>query len=195
MNESRSGRKALMDTLPDFIDDPVHVLSVGINPSLHAVRAGYPFAFPRNRFWPALNASRLVAEPLTPGREAMRILSRRYGIGFTDVVKRPTPGLRDLRAADFAASVPRLLALLERCRPKLLWFHGKVAAREFKRRTGAPGAASVTWGMQDEVMAGLPCYVSPNPSPANAAYSLDDIVASYDALAALGVLAENGAAR
>ena len=33
--------------------------------------------------------------------------------------------------------------------------------------------------------AGALAFVSPNPSPANAAFSLDDLVASYDELAAL----------
>lgn len=169
-------------TLPDFIAEPLHVLAIGINPSLHAVRAGYPFAFARNRFWPALNASRLVTEPLEPGAAAMRTLAARYGIGFTDVVKRPTPGMKDLRAADFAAGVPVLLGKIERHAPRVLWFHGKTAAAEFVRRTG--GEPELCWGLQPGPVAGRPCWVSPNPSPANASFSLADLVASYDALAA-----------
>lgn len=177
-----------MQTLPDFIEEPVRVLGIGINPSLHAVRAGYPFAFPRNRFWPALNASRLVDEPLEPGIAAMHTLAARYGIGFTDLVKRPTPGLRDLSAADFAAGVPVLVEKIARFRPRVLWFHGKSAAREFARRSGH--AMDLRWGLQTERVAGCRCYVSPNPSPANAAYSLADLVASYDELAALAGYAD-----
>ncbi len=177
-----------MRTLPDFIDEPLYVLSVGINPSLHAVRAGFPFAFPRNRFWPALNRSRLLREPLTPGIAAMRTLGARYGIGFTDLVKRPTPGLKDLRAEDFSAGIAVLRGKLARLSPRLLWFHGKVAAREFVRRTGPGG--DVAWGLQDFLVEGLPCFVSPNPSPANAAYSLAEITASYDRLAALELMAD-----
>lgn len=173
-----------MQTLPDFIDEPLLILSIGINPSLHAVRAGYPFAFSRNRFWPALNASQLVERELTPGMEAMRVLSHRYGIGFTDIVKKPTRGLNDLRAADFAQWTPVLLEKIERFQPRILWFHGKVAAREFLKRTAA-SKRDLEWGLQGFEVCQVPCFVSPNPSPANAAYSLEKITASYGALATL----------
>ncbi|MGR8920511.1 MAG: mismatch-specific DNA-glycosylase [Gammaproteobacteria bacterium] len=174
-----------VETLPDFIAPGLRALVVGINPSLHAARAGYPFAFRQNRFWPALNASRLVDEPLEPGVAATRRLLEHYRIGFTDVVKRPTPGSRDLRAADFARDAPLLAAKVERAAPQMLWFHGKLAAREFCRRL-LPGAAEVgDWGEQAFRFAGARCFVSPNPSPANARYRLADFVASYDALAAL----------
>ena len=173
-----------MQSLPDFIDEPLLILSIGINPSLHAVRAGYPFAFSRNRFWPALNASRLIDRELAPGLKAMRVLSRRYGIGFTDIVKKPTRGLKDLKAADFAQWTPVLLEKIERFAPRILWFHGKVAAQEFLKRSLAP-KHDLTWGLQTFKVCQSPCFVSPNPSPANAAYSLEKIVASYDALATL----------
>lgn len=173
---------ATMDTLPDFVGPGLRVLAVGINPSLHAVRAGYPFAFPRNRFWPALNASRLVDEALVPGVAAMAVLLERYGIGFTDVVKRPTPGMRQLRAADFEQWAPVLAATVTRHRPAWLWFHGMVALRGFCRHAGA-GEVPGEWGAQPFVLFGARCYVTPNPSPANARYSLADITRHYDALA------------
>ena len=173
-----------MKTLPDFIDEPLLVLSIGINPSLHSVRAGYPFAFSRNRFWPALNASRLITEELLPTVSAMQVLSRRYGIGFTDVVKKPTRGLKDLRAGDFAHWAPLLLKKIERFAPSILWFHGKVAAREFFKRS-LEMTPDLKWGTQAFRVCGSRCFISPNPSPANAAYSLCTIVASYDELAKL----------
>lgn len=171
-------------TFPDFIVEPVVILSVGINPSLHAVRAGYPFAFPRNRFWPALNASHLLTESLVPGAAAMQILATRYGIGFTDVVKRPTPGLKALKAPDFARWAPLLHDKIKRFKPAIVWFHGKVAAREFLTRTLAQ-EVDIHWGLQDFSVIGAHCFISPNPSPANAGYALADIVASYDELADL----------
>jgi TDG/mug DNA glycosylase family protein len=162
----------------------LRVLAIGINPSLHAVRAGYPFAFARNRFWPALNASQLISEPLVPGPAAMRVLARRYGIGFTDVVKRPTPGMKDLSAAEFAAGAVVLAAKLARYRPPILWFHGKVAARAYLRHAGL-GDHEPVWGVQPFRVAGAACFISPNPSPANASHGFADIVASYDELARL----------
>ena len=80
------------DTLPDYLRPGLDIVSIGLNPSLPSVRLGYYFANPRNRFWRALNASGLVPVALEPGVEAMELMLRHYGIGFTDVVKRPTAG-------------------------------------------------------------------------------------------------------
>ena len=172
------------DFFPDFMPQALVVLSIGINPSLHALRSGYPFAFARNRFWPALNGSRLLAEPLLPGLAAMAVLGARYGFGFTDVVKRATPGMKNLQAADYDRDAPLLLAKIRRHRPAVLWFHGKVAAREFLKRVTELGD-ELPWGEQAQRVEGARVYISPNPSPANASYSVADLVASYDGLAAL----------
>ena len=169
-------------TLADFIAGDLAILSIGINPSLHAVRAGFPFAFKRNRFWPALNASRLVDEILEPGIGATEYLLQRYRIGFTDVVKRPTPGAAQLRAQDFSEWAPVLAQKIVASKPAMLWFHGKLAVTGFCRSV-LPAQKSFSWGYQDYSILGTPCFVSPNPSPANASYSLQDIVASYDELA------------
>lgn len=172
------------ETLADFLPRPTVILSVGINPSLHAVRAGYPFAFARNRFWPALNGSRLVDAPLTPGPAAVLELGRRYGIGFTDVVKRATPGMRGLTQEDFERDAPRFRALVRELAPAVLWFHGTVAARAFLLRVGIAESA-VEWGEQAYTVDGAHVFIAPNPSPANARYRLADFIAAYDALAAL----------
>lgn len=187
-NRSPLSKKPLqtvpVKTLPDFIEEPLQILSVGINPSLHAVRAGYPFAFESNRFWPALNASRLIDKELTPGVHAMRILARRYGMGFTDIVKRPTRGIKDLRSADFARWAPTLLTKIDRFNPAILWFHGKTAAREFLKRAVQCNTVP-QWGLQPFRICRAACFVSPNPSPANAAFSLEYIIGSYNDLADL----------
>ncbi len=171
-----------MNTLPDFVAPGLRILSVGLNPSLPSVRAGYPFANPRNRFWKALNASPLVSEPVEPGVEAMEILLTREGMGFTDVVKRPTRGAGELRAADYRAGAPRLRALIESLQPAWVWIHGKLAWQQFLRHGGLEGADE-GWGAQSTPVAGARVFVTPNPSPANAAFSLDDLVAHYRAFA------------
>ena len=72
---------------------------MGINPSPYSVQRGHYFARPTSRFWPAFSRSRLSAparlalgvDLLGPDHDAALLP---YGIGFTDVVKRPTPGRR-----------------------------------------------------------------------------------------------------
>ena len=91
-----------MRTLPDLLEPGLRLVFVGLNPSEYSAREGYYFANPRNRFWPAFNRSSLLPGAL--GREctpADAALLLEYGIGFTDVVKRPTPQGSGLKAADY----------------------------------------------------------------------------------------------
>lgn len=183
-----------MITLPDFLDTDLILLSIGLNPSPASVRAGYYFAGRNNRFWLALNASDLIAvatlvQKLTPGASACRQLRQQARIGFTDVVKRPSRGAADLRAADFRAAdfrewVPHLAARIECYRPLVLWFHGKVAYRQYLHCRDQP-STDMDWGLQPRRQQGCRVYLSPNPSAANAVFRLQDLVADYNKLAAL----------
>lgn len=171
-----------MDTLPDIVAADMRLLSIGLNPSLPSVAAGFYFANPRNRFWKALNASALISDPVQPGPGAMQVLLAREGIGFTDLVKRPSRGAGDLRAADYRAGAPRLQAMIERYRPRYAWFHGKLAYTNFIRYTDA-AMGQPEWGLQQLRLGRTSLFVSPNPSPANAVYSLDDLLGWYNELA------------
>ncbi|MGD8378226.1 MAG: mismatch-specific DNA-glycosylase [Gammaproteobacteria bacterium] len=172
-----------MKTLPDYLAPGLRILSIGLNPSLNSVRAGFYFATRQNRFWKALNASRLVNEPVEPGVAGIERLFVTYRIGFTDVVKRPTPGAAQLRAKDFREWAPALSEKLTRFQPAVAWFHGKLAYNNFRRYADG-GSAATQWGLQPS-SPGLPAlFVTPNPSPANAVFSLSDLIGWFDALAA-----------
>lgn len=184
-----------MDTLPDWLAPGLRILSVGLNPSLLSVRRGFPFANPQNRFWRALNASGLLDEVLEPGPAAMQRLLEHHRIGFTDVVKRPTPGAAQLRAADFRAWAPVLTEKILDCAPRRVWFHGKLAFREYLKHGAlkiAPDVAAalegsgLDWGLQPLRIGGSQVFMTPNPSPANAVYSLDDLIVWYRRLAMFG---------
>ena len=172
-----------MNTLPDTVREGLRAIAVGINPSLPSVRAGFCFANPRNRFWPALNASRLVDAPLEPGPDSVAVLVERYGIGFTDIVKRPTAGSAELRAREFREGAARLEALVVRLEPGVVWFQGAQAWRAFARHSGWSVAGKVEWGPQPHTVGRARIFVTPNPSPANATYGLPALVKSFDALA------------
>ena len=173
-----------MSTLPDAVREGLRVIAVGINPSLPSVRAGFYFANPRNRFWPALDASRLVDTPLEPGPDAVSVLVERYGIGFTDIVKRPTARSGELRAHEFREGAVHLEVLIARFEPKVVWFQGAQACRAFARHAGWTLSGRIEWGPRHETIAGARVFVTPNPSPANASYALSDFVRWFDALAA-----------
>ena len=173
-----------MRTLPDLLEPGLRLVFVGLNPSEYSAREGYYFANPRNRFWPAFNRSSLLPGAL--GREctpADAALLLEYGIGFTDVVKRPTPQGSGLKAADYRRWAPLLRDKLLECQPQLVCFHGLMAYKSYLRY-GEGERESPELGLQPRGIGSSPVFVVPNPSPANARYSVDDLTAWYDQVAA-----------
>ena len=167
------------ETLTDFLQPGLDIVFVGLNPSTYSVRVGHYFANPRNRFWAALNRSGLVGEELGPERDYELA---RHGIGFTDVVKRPTPQASGLRAADYRQWAPVLREKLKHFRPRIACFHGMTGYRAYlKYGEGVDERPEL--GLQDRTIGGARVFVIPNPSPANAQYSLDDLVGWYRKLA------------
>ncbi|MGB5260858.1 MAG: mismatch-specific DNA-glycosylase [Gammaproteobacteria bacterium] len=173
-----------MKTLPDYLRPGLDIISIGLNPSLPSVREGYYFANPRNRFWRALNASGLVPETLVPGVAAMAVLQQKYKLGFTDVVKRPTAGGGELRAADYRKWAPLLRDRLLQHGPRIAWFHGKLAYSNYLKYAMEITPA-IDWGDQPLLIGASRVFLTPNPSPANAVFSLDDLVGWYRRLAVM----------
>lgn len=171
-----------MKTLPDYLRPGLELVSIGLNPSLRSVEAGYYFANPRNRFWRALRGGGLAPADLEPGPRAVRVLFDEHAIGFTDVVKRPSPGGASLRAADFRRWAPVLHEKLVANRPRIAWFHGKQAYAGYLRYALGRGEEAA-WGLQAAGEVPWRVFLSPNPSPANAAYSLEDLIGWYRELA------------
>jgi TDG/mug DNA glycosylase family protein len=178
----------MMRTLPDLLDKNMRVLSIGLNPSLPSVVAGFYFANPRNRFWKALNNCQIQEKPFTPSFNSCEDLLNTFNIGMTDLVKRPTAGCKDLKAADYRQGSERLLSIIPDSGPMTLWIHGKLTCQKLLQYFPQPSPATkdeIIWGKQSWTINESTVYISPNPSPANAAFSLDVISESYQALFAL----------
>ncbi len=167
--------------LPDYVRTGLNILSIGINPGRVSSELGFAFAFPRNRFWPAFNAAGLVPEQLVPSVQAVERLYRDYDIGFTDVVRRPTRQATELTAADWRAGAPVLLEKLQRHQPNIAWFHGKLAINNFLKYADL-GYASEDWGLQSFRIGATRLFLSPSPSPANAAIGLEFLIGNYRVL-------------
>lgn len=173
-----------METLKDYFEYDLKILSIGLNPSTISVVNGYYFANPRNRFWKALNASDLILEELEPSEASQEILFHKYKMGFTDVAKRHSSMGRDMLAADYKIYVPMLEAAIFKYQPKICWFHGKVAINNFLQYSSLK-KDKIDWGLQNFKIYKSCVFVTPNPSPANAAYSLDVLIEWYQKLNAL----------
>ena len=164
-----------MKSLPDYLAPGLKLLFVGINPSVHSSRAGHYYANPRNRFWGVLNSAELIPIPLSPEYD-FRVLE--FGVGFTDIVKRPTPGVKDLASSEFIDGAIKLREKLLLYQPTLVCFQG-VMVYERYLRFGEGIRRKVGLGLQQEKIGSSSCFVVPNPSPANAGFSFHVLVGWY----------------
>jgi double-stranded uracil-DNA glycosylase len=167
----------------------VDVVFVGINPSIYSVERGHNFARPGNKFWPSFSRSALSAAARSGlGVELLTFehdrLLLRYGFGFTDVVERATVKASEVRPREFQLGVSRLLDKLREFAPRFACFHGVTGYRHVRDALFKDGGA-IELGLQPLRVGPTRIFLAPNPSGANAHYSRDDQVRSYDALAAL----------
>jgi TDG/mug DNA glycosylase family protein len=173
-----AGSNASLKTLPDYLAQGLDVVFVGINPSLPSAQQGHYYANPRNRFWRAFNLAGMAPEPLGPETD-YRVLE--FGMGFTDLVKRPTRGMAELAPAEFRRGAVILRKKLLRYRPRFICFQGITAYRGFLRHIqGPPGRVAL--GLQANTLGPSGLFVVPSPSPANAVFSLEDLVSWYQRL-------------
>ena len=174
-------------TLPDLLRPELDIVFVGINPSLYSVAEGHYFARRTNRFWPAFSRSLLSqgarealgVEILLPQHDRALL---EYGFGFTDAVKRATARAEELPKHEFAKAAPLLAKKLERFRPRIACFHGVTSYRPLARALD-PAAGNESLGLQSARIGDTSLFVVPNPSPANAHFTLADQIAWYDRLA------------
>ena len=166
-----------LETLPDYLKPGLDIVLIGLNPSTRSVQAGHYFANPRNRFWPAVSASGLVGREVGPEDDAAML---EWGIGFTDLVKRATPQASGLTAADYRRDAPRLKEKILKVEPLIACFHGLTAYRAYLRYAeDIPSAGAIDLGRQEHSIGASRVFVLPNPSPANARYSLGDLTGWY----------------
>jgi double-stranded uracil-DNA glycosylase len=177
----------MMQTLPDLLHDGLELVFVGINPSLYSVAQGHYFARKTNRFWPCLSRSvlglrirqALGVDALLPEHDQ---LLPAHGIGFTDVVKRPTAKAAELGRDEFAAGAVALVARLEHHAPRVACFQGMMGYRPVATALGLAGR-DLMLGVQPILLGRTQVFVVPSPSPANAHFTPAQQTEWYNRLA------------
>src|SRR5271154_2187664 len=146
-----------MRTLPDYLRKGMKMILVGSNPGDRSARVGHYYAGRANQFWPILYESGVIPEPLSY-EDDRRLIE--FGIGMTDLVKRPTRAVEDLERQEFAEGRVLLAQKLEEMRPRVIAFNGKMVYEKF---AGRP----CKLGLQKEKLYGAHVFVLPTTSGEN----------------------------
>jgi TDG/mug DNA glycosylase family protein len=162
--------------LTDHIRPGVQILFVGINPGVRSAATGHHFAGYSNRFWKLLFESKLAPKPLTH-RDDWRLPD--WGLGLTNIIRRPSAGIDVLKPREYIAGRKRLIATVKHYRPHAVALLGVTIYRMLfpEYRTGR-----ISLGLQAKTLAGRPIFVLPNPSGRNAHYSYPAMLTAFRAL-------------
>jgi TDG/mug DNA glycosylase family protein len=166
-------RARRLRTLPDTVGPGMRLLICGLNPSIYAADAGVGYARPGNRFWPAALEAGLV----TRDRDPFHALDH-HALGMTDLAKRATRAADEVTSDEYRAGFARVARLVTWLRPGAVCFVGLTGYRQAVDR--AAGA-----GPQADGIDGVPVYVMPSTSGANASAGRATLVGHLRAAAAL----------
>lgn len=187
MGFTRAELQAYRDvSVPDLVGDEMRLLFVGINPGLWTAATQTHFAYPGNRFYPALFAAGIIdvlpdfAHGMTDAERAA-LLER--GIGISNLVNRATARADELSRVELRAGAERLRDTVRRWHPAVVAVVGITA---YRQAFGRPAAVS---GEQPEHLEGARLWVVPNPSGLNAHGTVATLAAAYaEPARAAGVL-------
>jgi double-stranded uracil-DNA glycosylase len=167
--------------LKDRIAPGVRVLLVGINPGVRSVETGHHFAGYSNRFWKLLFESGLVPEPIGY-EDDVRLPD--FGLGITNLIARPSPGIDDLVPAEYVDGWRVLERKVRKYRPRVIALVGVTLYRAIVPLV-SPGTrppVRITLGRQPLLVHGARVFVLPNPSGRNANYSYAEMLSAFRAV-------------
>ncbi|XP_016984307.1 uncharacterized protein LOC108048280 isoform X2 [Drosophila rhopaloa] len=150
-----SEEEVIKRTIPDHLCDNLDIVIVGINPGLFAAYKGHHYAGPGNHFWKCLYLAGLTQEQMNADEDHKLL---KQGIGFTNMVARATKGSADLTRKEIKEGSRILLEKLQRFRPKVAVFNGKLIFEVFS------GKKEFHFGRQPDRVDGTDTYIWVMPS-------------------------------
>ncbi len=163
-------------TVPDLIGADLRLLFVGINPGLWTAATQTHFAYPGNRFYPALLAAGIIDREIDRGvgmSDADRTYFLRRGLGISNVAHRATAKASELSADELRTGGEQLRALVRERGPRVVAIAGITAYRT------AFGRRDAVMGEQAEGFEGARLWVVPNPSGLNAHETVESLAVAY----------------
>jgi double-stranded uracil-DNA glycosylase len=175
--------------LRDRIVPDVRVLFVGINPGVRSAVTGHHFAGFSNRFWKLLRESTLVPEPITYEDDGRLV---EWKLGITNLIARPSPGIDDLRPAEYVEGWALLEKKIRKYRPAVVALVGVTLYRAIlplladvspAERRAARLSPDHVLGLRPETVHGARLFVLPNPSGRNANFTYVEMLEAFKSLA------------
>ncbi|NWR47218.1 TDG glycosylase, partial [Regulus satrapa] len=159
-----SEAELLTKTLPDILTFDLDIVIIGINPGLMAAYKGHHYPGPGNHFWKCLFMSGLSNEQLNHMDD--HTLPHKYGIGFTNMVERTTPGSKDLSSKEFREGGRILMQKLQKYKPRIAVFNGKCIYEIFSKEVFGIKVKNLEFGLQPHKVPDTEtlCYVMPSSS-------------------------------
>jgi TDG/mug DNA glycosylase family protein len=164
--------------LEDRIRKGLHVLFVGINPGVRSAITGHHFAGYSNRFWRLLSDSGL-APPKITYQDDVRLPE--WGLGITNLIARPSPGINDLRPSEYLEGWQILERKIRRYRPMIVALVGVTLYRALLPILKCPPSKEII-GPQRVKIHGADLFVLPNPSGRNANYTYEQMLEAFKSL-------------
>ncbi|KAF7707604.1 G/T mismatch-specific thymine DNA glycosylase isoform X2 [Silurus meridionalis] len=160
-----SVEEVMAKKLPDVITYNLDILIIGINPGLMSAYKGRHYPNPGNHFWKCLFLSGLTDEQLNYMHD--QSLPEKYGIGFTNMVERTTPGSKDLSNKEIREGGKQLLEKLQKYQPRIAAFNGKCIYETFCKEIFGVKAKNLEFGLQPYKVPETEtfCYLMPSSSP------------------------------
>ena len=173
-------------TVDDLVGPDLRLLFVGINPGLWTAATQTHFAYPGNRFYPALLRAGIIEREIDRGvgmsdEDRRHLLDR--GIGITNVAHRATAKASELSKQELVDGGEILRAFVRTHRPDVVAVAGVTA---YRTAFAEPKAAM---GEHPDGFEGRRLWVVPNPSGLNAHETVETLADAYAAPArAAGVI-------
>ncbi|OTA92526.1 hypothetical protein M434DRAFT_64428, partial [Hypoxylon sp. CO27-5] len=143
---------AHLPQLPDAIAPNLLILTIGLNPGIQTARTGHAYAHPSNLYWKLLHSSGITPVPCKPQED--QEMPRRYALGHTNIVARPSRNGAELSKAEMDEGVSILEEKCRKWRPEVACVVGKsIWESVFRVRHGRSLAkGEFQYGWQEERM-------------------------------------------
>jgi double-stranded uracil-DNA glycosylase len=128
-----------LEPIPDHLEKGLRLLFIGFNPSVRSAETGHHYANRNNRFWNILYQAGITDRKYEPNEDRDLL---KEGIGFTNIVARPTKAAADITREEYIEGAKLLREKLAHYQPRIACFVGKGVYQQYGK------VKQTNWGIQ-----------------------------------------------